>query len=489
MITINQLKQEDWLRKNRIMMLGFALAAGLGLLAQLIQQSALAIQLSVAIPFVFSIIFFSISRKVAVISTVLPYLLLMMNFAIAMGVIFFSEANLGSIGIIILLLVLGSIHGKMPILVFGFVLSFVAMVTNNLLFTAPELVGVSGKNLLLLHFLAGLVLFLLVRQNGRVFKHVEQLVELTETKVAEEEALAFRLDGAVEKITANLAYLRSNSEIAATSQIDMLSAVNDVSVGSQHQADYISDIAENAEQTHDSVQQMAKELEQVVIQANEAGSKAETGTVTISKLKTSTDSFSTFFKDLTETFSVLSEKIDETNAFAGSIKKITEQTNLLALNASIEAARAGEHGKGFAVVADEIRKLAGLTNETLKKIDTNLNEVNSYNELAVGKLASGMKQVATQATAADESKASFEDLFETMHKLQEVLSTFMDDFDTISVNSEAIRERTMEFAAIVEESTATVEELNATLTELTEEQQQIARYINETHEEAVQIQK
>ncbi len=486
-MNIDQLKREDWLRKNRIMMIAVSLASGLGLVAQIILKSPMAIILSVAIPFVLAIIFYSLSIKVMVLSRVFPYLLIILNFSIAVGVIFFSEANLGTIGIILLIIVIASIHGKMRIMAFGFILGAVAIIMNNVLFVVPELVEKSGSNLVIMYLLSGVVLFLLVRQNGRVFLHVEQLVELTEKKVREEEALTKKLDHAVEKITANLAHLRSNTETSATSQREMLAAVNEVSVGSQHQADHIGDIAENAERTHESVQVIAEGLGHIVIQTNEAGRKAGDGADNIARLKQSIDTFSTFFTELHATFSVLSGKIDETNVFAGSIKEITDQTNLLALNASIEAARAGEHGKGFAVVADEIRKLAGLTDETLKKIDSNLLEVNSYNELAVKKLGDGLQQVAMQTTVADESSASFTDLFDTMTTLQRELSLFIQDFGKITMDSESIRERTMEFAAIVQQSTAAVEELNATLTEMSAEQQQIADYINETHEEALRM--
>lgn len=113
--------------------------------------------------------------------------------------------------------------------------------------------------------------------------------------------------------------------------------------------------------------------------------------------------------------------------------------------------------------------------------------MNSYNELAVKKLDDGLQQVVMQTTVADESSASFTDLFDTMKTLQQELSRFIQDFGQITQDSESIRERTMEFAAIVEQSTAAVEELNATLTELTAEQQQISIYINETHEEALLI--
>lgn len=486
-MNIEQLKLDDWLQKNKIMGLGFGLAAALGLLAQFILGSPLVIILSVAIPLFIAILFYFLSTKVKVIMNLLPYILLILNFAVAVSVILLSEANLGSIGIIILLLILGAIHGQVRIMAFGYALSLIALVMNNVFFTTPELVAGSGTNLIILHVLAGVVLLLLVSQNGRVFNHVEELVETTTSKALEEEALATRLDNAVVKITSNLEQLRENTNTAGISQREMLAAVNEVSVGSQHQADHISDIAENTEQTHTAIQEISEGLGEVVVQANEAGAKANDGTTKIAQLKESIDAFSVFFNELFETFTLLSEKIDETNTFAESIKEITAQTNLLALNASIEAARAGEHGRGFAVVADEIRKLSGLTDSTLKKIDANLVDVNSYNKLAVQKLTEGLTQIATQIDVADDSSESFTDLFETMSKLQQELASFISDFGTIDENSEMIRERTVDFAAIIQQSTAAIEELNATLTELTDEQDQIANYINETHDEAIQL--
>ncbi|WP_303968819.1 hypothetical protein [Sporosarcina ureae] len=67
------------------------------------------------------------------------------------------------------------------------------------------------------------------------------------------------------------------------------------------------------------------------------------------------------------------------------------------------------------------------------------------------------------------------------------MAEFIREFDVITGRTSTIRKHTVEFAAVVEQSTATVEELNATLTELTEEQSEIAKYITETHDEAVAI--
>ncbi|PID25437.1 methyl-accepting chemotaxis protein [Sporosarcina sp. P7] len=486
---IEELKHTDWMNKNKIMALSFGLTAGLGLLAQIILQSSMIIITSVAIPFVVAILFYLFMNTSAFIAKQFPYILIFLTFCISMSLILFSNANLGTIGVIYLILVLGAVHGRMSIIGFAYALSLIALLVNNTYFISPELIIGSGSNLVLLHFLTALCLFLLVRQNDRVFHHVEELLALTSRKAEEEQVLFEKLDAAVMKITSNLAFIQRNADRSTTSQREMLEAVNEVSSGSQHQADHISEIAENTEQTYEAIQEISTGLSVLGDKTNDAGSKARAGRAQMTRLKESLDTFAIFFTDLNHTFGILSSKIDETNAFASSIKQITEQTNLLALNASIEAARAGEHGKGFAVVADEIRKLARLTDETLKKIDTNLVELNSTNTIAVGKLEEGLQRLTMQNRVADESSASFGVLHQVMAALQNELTKFISEFDIITDRTLTIREHTVEFAAVVEQSTAAVEELNATLTELAGEQEMIANYIHETHEEAISIRK
>ncbi|OBS09878.1 hypothetical protein Thpro_020928 [Acidihalobacter prosperus] len=55
-------------------------------------------------------------------------------------------------------------------------------------------------------------------------------------------------------------------------------------------------------------------------------------------------------------------------SMTGEVEVIASRTNLLALNAAIEAARAGEQGRGFAVVAEEVRKLSGLSTDTVRRM-------------------------------------------------------------------------------------------------------------------------
>ncbi|WOV85040.1 methyl-accepting chemotaxis protein [Sporosarcina jeotgali] len=488
-MTIEQLKLADWIRKNHLLYIGFATGGGLGLLAQILLGSNMQTILSIAIPFAIGTAFYIAFRmtKQPWLTQSLPYILLLSTFSVLLSIILLVGANLASVGIIFFLLVLGAIHGRMLIMGVAYVLSLGALILNNMLFTAPELIAGSGLNLVLVHYLCGVILILVVRQNSKNFTELERFTALTAAQMKEEEELAAKLNQTVDKITENLSKLRGASGTSLASQREMLTAIQEVSGASQHQADHISDIAERSEKTHESIEKISTGLSVLVQKANDAGELAGEGSSRIAGLKNGIDAFADFFEELNRTFLVLSEKIAETNAFAGSIKEITDQTNLLALNASIEAARAGEHGKGFAVVADEIRKLAGMTDETLSKIDTNLSEVNTFNELAVTKLSAGQQQISEQTEVADSSNTTFTALHGEMRDLQKEMKSFIEAFREITVNTDNVRGRTMEFASVIEESTAAIEELDATLTHLVDEQSEIDAYLQETHNEALSL--
>ncbi|WJY26087.1 methyl-accepting chemotaxis protein [Sporosarcina trichiuri] len=488
-MTIEQMKYQDWQSKNNILFFGFLAAGGLGLIAQLFLKTNLNIILSVAIPLAAACLYYTAFRitKNRILSVSLPYVLLAATFAVAAGVILFSGANLGSLGIVFFLLVLGGIHGRLVIMGVAYVLSLIALLMNNTLFTEPAVVESSGSNLILLHFLSGMVLLLVVRQNASVSKRIEQATAESEANHRQEEERAAHLQAAVETITRNLDTLSSSSKTSLAAQKEMLTAVNEVSAAGQQQADYIGDIAERSERNFNSVSAVSEGLAQLAQAVSGAGTSAAEGSTRISALTKGIEEFAVFFEEVNRTFETLTEKISETNAFASSIKEITDQTNLLALNASIEAARAGEQGKGFAVVADEIRKLAGLTDETLAKIDRNLTEVNSYNELAVSKLAAGKQQIAEQSVSANHSNTTFTGLHMAMDGLQSEMEKFSRSLAEITEDTGVVRERTLEFASVIEENSAAVEELDATLTNLTGEQGEIDTYLQETYNEAVRL--
>ncbi|MFJ7825234.1 methyl-accepting chemotaxis protein [Psychrobacillus sp. NPDC096623] len=485
-MNINELKNEDLMRKNFILFLAYGLAGGLGLLVQIIIQQAAVVIISIGIPFVITITLYFVARKSIQIARVFPYFVVLSGAITAISMSYFNEVSIATIVLALFILILSSLHSNQGVFLFGYILSLGAMALNVVLDNSGIFEG-RTVNVFFIQFIMALGIFLQVRQSKKLFTNVEKLIQAAKVKSDEDAFLHQKLETAVSVITTNLEQIRTNTFNTNNAQQEMLVAVGEVSIGSQKQADHVVDIVKSAEATSDSVKEMADHLEEIVKQAELAEQNASDGSTVMEKMKKEIDQFTVFFVELNKTFNGLSEKINETNTFASDIRQITAQTNLLALNASIEAARAGELGKGFAVVADEIRKLAGVTDQSLEKIDDNLNQLNKYNQEALNKLENGVNQIYAQVSTVDESNKSFNKLHLTMKNLQDELAKFLQDVDVISNNTESINISTNEFAAIIEESTATVEEFNATLVQITEDQQAIAKYIDETYKEAQSI--
>jgi len=92
------------------------------------------------------------------------------------------------------------------------------------------------------------------------------------------------------------------------------------------------------------------------------------------------------FNKLQDNIQKILEVSRKITGITGIITNIAKQTNLLSLNAAIEAARAGEAGTGFSVVASEIFKLAEQIQNSIRGVDSLIQENNEQIQIITEKV-------------------------------------------------------------------------------------------------------
>ena len=243
----------------------------------------------------------------------------------------------------------------------------------------------------------------------------------------------------------------SAEELAATSE-QLTESSNILSTRTDESMDNLSELSEWEGVVADNVEKVentSKELLQKSVENEKLLNNLHTINGQVSQSMTAT----------TDMAKKLSDAVQEIGATLNLISEISTSTNLLALNASIEAARAGEAGKGFAVVATEVGNLANNTQDTLQEVETVIERIQSnVKEIT--------KQIEENSSKLDTQNEYFENVFQSMQGMTELLHVSVDVINTmgeaqnkqsevikktVSINQEiaqSIRNENAQFASI-----------------------------------------
>ena len=129
-MNILSMKKKDYLQKNTILMIIYGLAANLGGIAQLFQDRPKNLALSLIIPSLIVLLIYFAQRKVSMLQSVFPYLVILSALVTVLGCIFSYQVTLSTIVLSFFILVLSSIHNNIQIVISGYILSMVALISN-----------------------------------------------------------------------------------------------------------------------------------------------------------------------------------------------------------------------------------------------------------------------------------------------------------------------------------------------------------------------
>jgi methyl-accepting chemotaxis protein len=485
---IDHLRKQDTRKKNTLMLSTYSISLIATTAYTLIEGEPIYKTAIYASELLFFVLFYFIFQVWVKKEFLFPYAALAAIYLHHFTYIGLFGGNGAFLLVLLFLAVFAAIHFDTKIFVIGFVLGLTGVVLNT--FTASENVDFLSENfaaILLCYILLGAVLFVLIRLNSNTYTSLEKFLADSENEKARKEEHSSLLHGELLVVTESLGKINEQIQTHLSSQTEMKIAVNEISAGSQVQTEQINQISENAEMTRQRMDEMSEMS--VLLSGNtlHAAQASESGSVKIEELQADMKELAGSISELSQTFSMLTKKIEETNGFIGNIRNITEQTNLLALNASIEAARAGEAGKGFSVVANEIRKLAEITKDTALQITENLSAVNETNSAALEKMNESSEKLEESSAAVIEVSGLFSEVSSTLRELTTQFGQFELTVSDVKHQTGDVESSTRELAAIIEQATAGLEEMNATIETLNDDNQTIAAYVGQTATAAEKI--
>ncbi|MBI3651547.1 MAG: PAS domain S-box protein [Acidobacteria bacterium] len=249
----------------------------------------------------------------------------------------------------------------------------------------------------------------------------------------------------------------------SSSATEILAAAEQMAVGSQRQADEITNTSSAVEEMAASMTQVSRNAEASADSSKRTLYLAERGDENVRFTVEAMERIHAAVQQTSEKMRLLGKRSSEISEIIDLIEDIAVQTNLLSLNAAIEAAHAGQAGVGFSVVADEIRKLAERSGRATKDVANLIKGVQQETTEALSAMENGMREVTYGKDVAEQARDSLKDISSAISKssdLIEEISTAADEQARVTMNlasaMQTISSITIETSAGAHETAQTI---------------------------------
>jgi PAS domain S-box-containing protein len=207
----------------------------------------------------------------------------------------------------------------------------------------------------------------------------------------------------------------------SSSATEILAASEQIAVGSQRQADEVTNTSSAVEEMAASMSQVSRNAEASAEAARRALGMAEQGERSVVDTSEAMERIDTAVQQTAEKMRTLAKRSGEISEIIDLIDDIAAQTNLLALNAAIEAAHAGEAGLGFSVVAEEIRKLAERSARATRDVGGLIKAIQTETREALGAMEKGMGEVKGGSRLSEEARQALQDISTVVRQSAELI--------------------------------------------------------------------
>lgn len=265
----------------------------------------------------------------------------------------------------------------------------------------------------------------------------------------------------------------------SSSATEILAASEQIAIGSQRQADEITNTSSAVEEMAASMTQVSRNAEDSAKAARRALEMADNGDRSVRYTADAMKIIESAVLQTADKMRTLGARSSEISEIINLINEIAAQTNLLALNAAIEAAHAGQAGLGFSVVADEIRKLAERSSRATKDVGNLIKAVQSEISEAVTAMEYGCNKVKDGSKVAEEARSALDEISSAVLQSAELIEEISAASDEQARITQNLAEAMQTISGITLETSAGANETAQTLHGMVELSEQLNRAISQ----------